>query len=84
MPCGEDGLQGYLNEKGYFESAVKTGRQELNTVRRIAKNTLVLFLAQIISMGAGVFHSRRGSTEFSKEKGVTGYWPMDAIKKDSV
>ena len=26
MPRWEDGLRGYLNEKGYFESAVKTGR----------------------------------------------------------
>jgi len=27
----------------------------LNTVRRIAKNTLVLLIAQIISMGLGFF-----------------------------
>jgi O-antigen/teichoic acid export membrane protein len=27
----------------------------LNTVRRIAKNTLVLFIAQMISMGLGFF-----------------------------
>jgi dTDP-4-dehydrorhamnose reductase len=26
MPCWEDGLRGYLEEKGYFESAVKTER----------------------------------------------------------
>jgi len=25
MPGWEDGLRGYLNEKGYFESAVKMG-----------------------------------------------------------
>ncbi|MDP3106087.1 MAG: oligosaccharide flippase family protein [Candidatus Methanoperedens sp.] len=28
----------------------------MNTVRRITKNTLVLFIAQIISMGLGVFY----------------------------
>jgi O-antigen/teichoic acid export membrane protein len=27
----------------------------LNTVRRIAKDTLVLFIAQIVSMGLGFF-----------------------------
>jgi dTDP-4-dehydrorhamnose reductase len=27
MPGWEDGLRGYLNKKGYFESAVKTGRE---------------------------------------------------------
>jgi dTDP-4-dehydrorhamnose reductase len=26
MPGWDDGLRGYLNKKGYFESAVKTGR----------------------------------------------------------